>query len=241
MTTLCDFKKGKYQCTYKKKNGEKYCKKHLPGTQLDKDKNKKTFNKECPICLESEDRKENGNMLILSCLHRIHSKCSEGLTNLKCPLCQQMVINWPPKIQTKIIKNGKRVKKEVEDEEREVLIQEQQRQQEYINRLRLYINPPPKVEIIAALEYLRDQEIPERYIPRNITIARQRNRNNMQPGVLFMTIVSQVLNKINEEIPDINENLTNSDDSDNEDPFEFENDQLSIQNPNLNVKFEEFD
>lgn len=200
--------------------------------------NKTHFNKECPVCLESD-----GDMLILSCLHRLHETCAEGLTSHDCIVCRGKVINWPPRIWSKIKENSKDFEQELLEEETEALLEHQHAAQAMMSQMTMFLQPPPQIEIMSALQYLSDQGIPMHYIPQRVRIARQRNQPRVQPGVLFTTIVGQVMEKVQEDLSQgglqVEREHPEEDDSSGdelfeEDPFELENDALMSTNRSVN-------
>lgn len=201
------------------------------------------FNKDCPVCLES-----TGEMLILSCLHRIHESCAEGLTDLSCPMCRKEVINWPSRIKAKIEANSRDREQELVEEDTAALLEQQAHARAMMSQMTMFLQPPPQIEIMSALQYLADQGIPMHYIPQRVRIARQRNQPRVQPGVLFTTIVGQVMEKVQEDLthgtlqverdhPE--EDDSSGDESSDDDPFELENDALS--GVNRSVNFVEID
>ncbi len=150
------------------------------------------FNDGCPICLNKER-----DMLILSCFHRIHSKCAEGLKDLLCPICRIEVNNWPPTIFKKIEKNTAERKQELIDEETEAL---RALSRSMMPSSIMFLQQLQDVEIVNALQYLYQEGIPYYYIPQQIHITQQRNHPQVEPGVLFTTIVGQVIKKVQEDL-----------------------------------------
>ena len=183
-----------------------------------------SFNTECPICFS-----ENGKMIMLSCFHRFHEECLGGHTNLNCPQCRQHVVNWPPLLKEKIEKNSKKFQSELDEEERQnILENELQENRRFLSRVAMILQPPPQVEVETALQYLRDNGIPMRYLPRKIKIVVRRGQPRMDPGILFNAIISQVMEHIHEDIKNNIANASEEDDgcfifSEDEDPFLEEN------------------
>jgi hypothetical protein len=156
----------------------------------------KAFNRECPICFSEDD--EDSVFLILSCLHRFHEKCLEGHTELTCPTCRQNVVNWPPRLRSKIESNNITFRNELEENDRRALIQHlssERHRSHYI-----YIQPPLEVELSSALRYLRENEIPFRYIPIEINITVFSRQPQPPPGTFFHVIVDKILLRISEDV-----------------------------------------
>ena len=55
------------------------------------------FNSKCPICLETDQV-----FHIMTCKHKIHLDCAEGLISLLCPICRKEVENFPLRVHRKI-------------------------------------------------------------------------------------------------------------------------------------------
>jgi hypothetical protein len=153
------------------------------------------FNTECPICFSEENY-----MLILSCLHKFHRDCLDGHTSLDCPTCRQPVVNWPPDLKKKILTNSSKLQSELESEDRRRLIDMQNSESEFMSRMSLFLQPPPQVEISAAMQYLREQGIPLRYIPESICVGVTKNHPRPAPGVLFSAVISQVMQKVEDDL-----------------------------------------
>jgi hypothetical protein len=149
-----------------------------------------TFNKKCPICLE-----KNGDLFVLSCLHKIHLDCCRNLVSLKCPLCQENVKNYPENIEAEINNNSKKYKQECEEEDREQLIRSYADAYSQISNERI----TPQMEIAAAVEYLRDHDIPMRFIPEKIEVTFYSNQPLPPRGMLFRTIIDTVLGYVIEK------------------------------------------
>lgn len=202
---------------------------------------KKAFNTECPVCFGEE-----GDMIILSCFHRFHEECLRGHTDLKCPQCRQHVVNWPPSLKKKIEENSKQFTSELDEEDRQNLIEQQVNQNtNFLSQMAIFLQPPPQVEVATALNFLRDKGIPMRYLPRKIKIAIRRGQPRPQPGVLYHAVIGQILEQVQEDIYNSNIESTpsneeesyenSSSDDDEEDPFFEENMILEDLDFNCNV------
>lgn len=185
------------------------------------------FNTECSICFSDKNP-----MIILSCLHKFHEECLEGHTNLDCPTCRQNVVNWPPRLKEKIKKNSLNLRDDLESQDRRRLIEAQERNAEVLSRLSMFLQPPPEAEIISAMQYLRENGIPLRYIPQGINIRVSKNQPKPIPGVLFSTLVDKVLKSIQEDISSEELEIEENSD-DNENPFYDENEILETLSRNV--------
>ena len=240
------------RCRRRLATGLKYCWTHrLEEPKMSDNINfvdKTAFNTECPVCFEEE-----GNMIILSCLHRFHEECLQGHINLNCPQCRQYVVNWPPSLKKKIEENSKQFSSELDEEDRQNLVDQQiNENRNFLSQMTMFLQPPPQVEVATALNFLRDRGIPMRYLPRKIRIAVKRGQPRPQPGVLYHAVIGQVLEQIQEDIhrgnievifsngeeslfeEDSYEDSSSSDD-DEEDPFLQENMILEDLDFNCNV------
>lgn len=181
------------------------------------------FNKKCPICLE-----KSGDFFTLSCLHKIHLECCNNLINLKCPLCQEIVKNYPEDIQKNIEKNIISYRKELEEEDREYAART------YSDSYSQIINNiiTPQMEIAAAVEYLRDNEIPLICIPEKIEITFYQNQPVPEKGVIFRTIIDTILGYILDHISDYEDDEGFLEEEEN--PFLFED--LILESRGLNIK-----
>jgi hypothetical protein len=205
--------------------------------------NNTSFNEECPVCFSEE-----GEMLILSCLHKFHEDCLKNHTNLKCPECRQNVLNWPSGLKKEIEKNSKTFVNEMDEEDRQNLqIQENNVERlEMLSNLSMFLQPPPQLEIMTAFQYLQEQGIPMYYLPHKILVSVKKNQPKPQLGILFNTIIGSIQEKImkdiyeyNKENSDENEENTDDDDldSDEENPFSEENNILENVDRNFKVIF----
>lgn len=152
------------------------------------------FNTECPICFS--DDTEPSPMHMMPCMHRLHLECAIHLTSFECPLCRAKINNFPKNIHDSIVKNERERRDEIELDDRRAL-------QNAIRSLPPQIvpsEPPLQLEVIAALQHLRDQGIPLRYIPVNIVVKVPRNSPRPPEGVIFNTIFNHILCQISEDI-----------------------------------------
>lgn len=196
-----------------------------------------TFNKKCPICLE-----KNGELFDLSCLHKIHLGCCRSLVNLKCPLCQEIVKNYPENIKNEIENNQQKYKQECEEEDRAQLIRTYAESYSQLSNERI----TPQMEIVAAVEYLRDHDIPMRFIPEKIEITFYQNQPFPPRGVLFRVIIDTVLGYVIEEyskedfhdltVETSSSSLNETSSFENEESSPFENEDLILENRGLNIR-----
>jgi hypothetical protein len=197
------------------------------------------FNEECPVCFSEE-----GNMITLSCLHRFHEGCLQGHTNLKCPKCRQVVINWSCKLKETIEFNSIKFVNEMDEEDRNS-IQTQEtnaERMELLSNISMFLQPPPQLEIMTAFQYLQEEGIPMYYLPQKVLVSIKRGHPRPQPGVLFNAVISQTQERIMKDIYENSKNVEEDDQDDNnnedeEDPFLEENYILEKVNRNFKVIF----
>jgi hypothetical protein len=103
------------------------------------------------------------------------------------------VVNWPPSLREKIIKNSRNFQEEREAKDRRALLEYYT---ERSQRGAVFISPPLEVEIFSALRYLRENDIPCQFVPEEIRIRISSNSPLPPPGVLFESIVSQVFSDV---------------------------------------------
>jgi hypothetical protein len=158
-TTKSGEKCRKHPCS-----GFKYCWFHRSQNQTTQDMVNPRFNEDCPICLGNEEQ-----MLILSCLHRIHRECAEGLKDSLCPICRKDVSNWPEDLLEKISKNEKDRQEQLTNEETQHLQEQEEQFRSILSHLTMFLQPPPQIEIASAFQFLRGLGIPHRYVPERIS------------------------------------------------------------------------
>jgi len=193
-----------------------------------------SFNKKCPICLEKDN--PECPMFALSCFHKIHLKCCDKLNSLDCPLCRAVVTNWPEDIQSNILSNIKKLEEENVQEEHENLVREYTDFVSMISNLSL--RPTIQAEAILAMDYLRDSNIPQRYIPNNIEITINSGNPLPESGILFNILVMCVLNRIQQDV-DLEDDFSEDENlltSDEENPFLSENENLEEANRKIRVR-----
>ena len=181
----------------------------------------KGYNTECPICFEDND------LFPLSCLHLIHLDCVKNLISMDCPICSAPLSNIPEEIKTNIEENIRKYKEEMEEEERRALQEEIERRNELISSMELIIQPPPRVEILAGIQYARTLGIPLNCIPTEIKINVPEGSQAPPPGTWFQVTVGQAMERARMLMNKDSDSETESEyDSEEEDPFEKENSEL---------------
>nr|QBK85762.1 MAG: putative RING finger E3 ubiquitin ligase [Marseillevirus LCMAC101] len=183
----------------------------------------RTYNTECPVCFEKE------NLTPLSCLHLIHLECAKNLISSVCPICNAPLEDLPEEIQNQITENEKKYKDELEQEDRRT-IEELSRRQSLISRMEMVIQPPPSVEILAAIQYTRSIGIPLNCIPSEMRVNVPEGTPGPPPGTWFQITVGHAMERAREMLRREYETSDESDDGsedesdeDDEDPFEEEN------------------
>jgi len=197
------------------------------------------FNEECPVCLSNI-----GEMHLMSCMHRIHLDCASRLISLECPLCRSGVNNFPESIREKIITEKQKYQNELEEEDRRNLETREREIREIIGENSLYVSPPVQIEAVSAMQFLRNQGIPLSYLPTNIQISLPGDSPRPPPGTLFYAILGHVMEKIDQDLRSgeifgtpLSEPYEPEDDSsDEENPFEWENENLSILSRSVQVR-----
>lgn len=229
-------------CGNSPQRGSEYCRYHSSSSKIDTDSQNESsteqFNKECPACFSSD-----GDFHLMPCMHRIHLDCAEHLTSLTCPLCRADINNFPRHIANSIASNEKSYQDDLEEEDRRTLAAREREISESIGNMALYTSPPAQVEILAAFQFLRNEGIPLSYIPANVRVALPNDSPRPSRGALFYAILAHVMDKINQDIssgsmfdelqpePYVSE----EDLSDEENPFEWENENLSVLNRSVEV------
>jgi hypothetical protein len=181
----------------------------------------RTYNTECPICFEKED------LTPLSCFHLIHLKCAKNLISLVCPICDAPLEDLPEEIQQQIKNNEKKYQEELEEEDRQTLEEDLARRQSFISRMEMVIQPPPNVEILAAIQYTRSMGIPLDCIPTEMKVSVPEGTPRPLPGTWFQITVGQAVERARELLRRQDDEDDEDDDEDDEDsdedPFEEEN------------------
>ena len=200
--------------------------------------NPEQFNKDCPACLSAD-----GDFYLMPCMHRMHLECATHMTAMECPLCRASVNNFPRNIQESIASNEQSYQQDLEDEDRQNLQTREREVREMVGDMSLYVSPPAQVEAIAAMQFLRNEGIPLSYLPTNIQISLPRDSPQPPAGTLFYAILGHVMEKIDQDIQsgDIIGEIqpepyeTEGDGSDEENPFEWEDENLAILSRSVRV------
>jgi hypothetical protein len=199
--SICQgFKKNKVPCTNKPLPNSDFCIYH----------NITYYNESCPVCLTSDDP-----LHITSCLHRIHLECCKGLNTLQCPLCQQIVTNYPLYIEKQIKANELQFQKKLDDEDR---LEAERIERESVTIPKI----APYHEVAMAIGFLINHDIPIRYIPTDIHINIYKKQPLLE-GTLYNILINYTLGKI---LNDIDQVLDIKEDIE-DDPFIDENEILS--------------
>jgi hypothetical protein len=191
----------------------------------------RTYNIECPVCFEKE------NLVPLSCLHLIHLDCAKNLISPVCPICGAPLEDLPDEIQKQIQENEKKYQEELDEEDRRVLEEDLSRRRSLISRMEMVIQPPPNVEILAAMQYTRSMGIPLSCIPTEMKVNVPEGTPRPPPGTWFQMTVGHAIERAreilrnqedNDETDDYEADETDEtdEDVDEEDPFEDENKQM---------------
>lgn len=181
------------------------------------------FDKECPICLTCDDP-----LYLISCKHWIHLSCARSMTSLTCPLCRSDITNFPEDITDDIKVHSKKYRDELEAEDlRAYLETNDDDLEEIVER------PSAQMEIYAAIRFARSEGIPLSFIPTNVRVVTD-SETLSPPGMIFQSVLNHIMDTVSAGFGDIiNPECSDpasdySDDSDDEDPFEMENENLSI-------------
>ncbi len=183
----------------------------------------KTFNTECPVCFEKED------LVPLSCFHLIHLECAKNLISLVCPICDSALKDLPEEIHYQIKENEKKYQEELEEEDRRSLEEQLSRRQSLISNLEMVIQPPPSVEILAAIQYARSMGIPLECIPSEMKVSVPEGAPRPFPGTWFQITVGHAMERMREVLrrqesdSDDEDEYEDEDENEDEDPFEEEN------------------
>ena len=178
----------------------------------------RTFNIECPICFEKED------LVPLSCFHLIHLECAKNLISLVCPICDAPIEDLPEEIYHQIKENEKKYQEELEEEDRQTLEEQLSRRRSLISMMEMVIQPPPNVEILAAIQYARSIGIPLDCIPTEMKVSVPEGTPRPPPGTWFQITVGHAMERAREILRrQDSDSDDEEEDSDGEDPFEEEN------------------
>ncbi len=180
----------------------------------------RTYNTECPVCFEKE------NLTPLSCFHLIHLECARNLISLVCPICDSPLEDLPVDIEKQIKENEKKYQDDLEEEDRQTLDADLSRRQNLISRMEMVIQPPPSIEILAAIQYARSIGIPLNCIPTEMKVNVPEGVPRPPPGTWFQITVGQAMERARtllrrQENDSDDDDLDEDDDLD--DPFEEEN------------------
>jgi hypothetical protein len=173
-----------------------FCRFHLPITINNIEGT--YFNEECPICLTDE-----GDMHLSPCMHRLHLTCAEGMGTLNCPLCKEIITNFPNKIKKKINANTKKYERDKIQEEHEEL--RQQMGGLNINQHEMDRIHSTFIEIISAFQYLQDNLIPSQYIPVETDIILPIDSPILSQGSVFTAIITNALERVMFDIENYDE------------------------------------
>ncbi len=166
----------------------------------------------CPICFEGE------KLHFLTCNHYIHLECSRYLTDPSCPLCRKPLENLPNEIMESIHEKQAKYKADLEEEDHRMA------QENTIGRMfSIYVNPTIQVELKYAMNYLRNRGVPLMYLPQCIRVKVPEGQPKPGPGVLFSTLVGQVLERMRTHIASFDSDSSDSDSDSDSNPFENEN------------------
>ena len=168
----------------------------------------------CPVCFEGE------KLHILECNHPIHLECAKLLTDPSCPLCRKPLTNLPDDIMESIRVEQAKYKANLEEEDHRLA------EENMVGRLFvMHVNPTIETELRYAMNYLRNRGIPLIYLPQCIKVKVPSGHPKPAPGVLFSTLVGQLLEYMRKELESDSDSLEESDseESDSENPFESEN------------------
>jgi len=154
---------------------------------------------------------------------RLHYDCAKYLTTLNCPLCEQLIDNYPQNIKNQIEINKEKYQKQLDKEDR--------LEAERIEiELSVIKKSPLYEEILMAFRYLIYNNIPIRYLPIYIDIKLYKGPK--PEGMIYNFIINEVLTKIGQDLFDFNELSDDVDD----DYFLKENVIYSKVKRNINIK-----
>jgi hypothetical protein len=180
----------------------------------------RTYNTECPICFEKE------NLTPLSCFHLIHLECAKNLISLVCPICDAPLEDLPDEVQMQIRENEREYKDELEEEDRQAIQSDIERRRSMISRMEMVLQPPPNIEILAAIQDARSMGIPLSCIPTEMRVNVPQGTPSLR-GTWYQITLGQAMERartlLGRQEEDSDDDCTESDPDDDEDPFEEEN------------------
>jgi len=185
----------------------------------------KTYNVECPICFEKE------NLIPLSCLHLIHLECAKNLISPTCPICDAKLEGLPDEIQQQIQKNEKKYQEELDEEDRRVLEEDLSRRRSLISRMEMVIQPPPNVEILAAMQFTRSMGIPLSCIPTEMKVNVPEGTPMPPPGTWFQMTVGNAIERAREILRNQDDDETEDYETEDYETEDYETEDEDIENP----------
>jgi len=179
-------------------------------------------------------------LIPLSCLHLIHLECAKNLISLTCPICDARLEGLPDEIQQQIQKNEKKYQEELDEEDRRVLEEDLTRRRSLISRMEMVIQPPPNVEILAAMQFTRSMGIPLSCIPTEMKVNVPEGSPMPPPGTWFQMTVGNAIERAREILRKQDDDDETDDyeteDEDDENPFDEENKKLEYVPRSLEVR-----
>jgi len=137
----------------------------------------------CPICLE-----QSSDMFVLTCKHRVHLECCEGLNSHNCPICRSKIENFPQEVIQKINSNIEKYLREKEEDALEAAIELFERDITSIDST--------NEAILFAIACLLSLGIPQELIPpADIEIDQI---TMFTPSMIFYIIVSETIIRVQE-------------------------------------------
>ena len=162
------------------------------------------MNDNCPICLESlTDNTHPLESITLSCHHVVHTECTQQLIRPNCPLCNQLVLNFPRDLLERIDENAKRYRDEVEQDNLRELLRSFERESAEQYSAEAF-TASPHLQAFYAIAWLREHGIPFSRIPDHLTVEMDEASRVLasQPYAIFHAIISLVINELSHELTD---------------------------------------